>query len=515
MKANAAHRSARDAWALRLYAALTWAIQPLLRLKLARRARLEPGYGAFVEERFGFYQQPPASATLSGASKSGSPLIWLHAVSLGETRTAALLLPLLRQRFPGMRLLLTHSTATGRTEGQKLLLPGDIQVWLPWDSQAAVSRFFDHFQPGFGLLMETEVWPLLLDAARLRKIPMLLLNARLSDKSLHQAVRLAALARPAYANLTAVLAQTENDASRFRQLGAQVTDVLGNIKFDATPDAAQQAQGRAWRQALQAQGVRVLLLASSREGEESEFFKAFRAFDQQTRARAAINLGAVDRMTGEVASKPQQHLRILALVVPRHPQRFDEVVQIAAQQGLRVARRSNWFGELADDPPPLASASASESESAAYKADIWIGDSLGEMALYYSIASAALLGGSFGPWGGQNLIEAAACDCPVYMGPHTFNFAEVAQQAEAEGAAFRAADMSSAFSAATGAIFKMAGMPPQVSAVDGSADVDLLDNRMARPSTQASAQFALRHRGAAQRTVEAIDRLLVDRISAR
>ena len=395
-------------WALRFYALLMWLAQPFLRRKLARRSLHEPGYGEAIEERFGRYTQPAEVAT---------ELIWVHAVSLGETRTAAVLLKALRAQYPGLRLLLTHGTATGRAEGRALLRPGDIQVWQPWDSRAAVRRFFAHFKPRLGLLMETEVWPLTVAAAQAHAVPLVLVNARLSEKSLQQALRLSPLSYPAYGALAKVLAQTDDDARRFRQLGVAPAGVLGNLKFDATPDAQQQATGKAWRAGL---GQPVVMFASSREGEEADFFKQISALTQQNQGLLAINSVAP---------------ALKVLVVPRHPQRFDAVQALAVQHGLSVSRRSSWAG------------SPAESEDAK-QADVWLGDSLGEMALYYAMSDVALLGGSFAPLGGQNLIEAAACACPVVMGPHTFNFLEAAELAEAAGAALRVPDLQHGVQAA-------------------------------------------------------------------
>jgi 3-deoxy-D-manno-octulosonic-acid transferase len=290
-----------NALALRFYSLLMWLGQPLLRRKLARRGLQEPGYLDAVDERFGRYRQP---------AEAVSGLVWVHAVSLGETRTAAMLLQALRAQHPGLRLLLTHGTATGRAEGATLLQPGDVQVWHPWDSPAAVARFLDHFKPRLGLLMETEVWPNLVAAARARSLPLVLVNGRLSEKSLQQALRMAPLSRPAYGALSAVYAQTELDASRFRQLGAPVAGVFGNLKFDATPDAGQLAQGRAWRQAL---AQPVLMFASSREGEEDEFLKKIKAL-----AYVGIEHSAIDSVA---KSSP---VAFKALIVPRHPQRFEQ-----------------------------------------------------------------------------------------------------------------------------------------------------------------------------------------------
>ena len=380
------------------YNLLMWLAQPLLRRKLARRAVAEPGYGVAVPERFGHYTLPPEAA---------SELVWMHAVSLGESRAAGILIQALREALPGVRILLTHGTATGRAEGQRLLRAGDVQVWQPWDTPAAVQRFLRHFRPRLGLLMETEVWPNLVLQSRAAGVPLALVNARMSDKSLRSALRWASLMRPTYGALAAVWAQTEDDAGRLRALSATVQAVTGNLKFDAQPDAAQCAQAQAWRSGLTRP---VLMLASSREGEEAQWLEAVRAV-------------------------PLALQQAQWLIVPRHPQRVNEVENLLLQAGLTVSRRSSW--------------GAAGPQGAA---NVWLGDSLGEMALYYSLADAALLGGSFAPLGGQNLIEAAACACPVFMGPHTFNFAEVAQHAQAEGAARRVPDMAQAVQQACNAV---------------------------------------------------------------
>jgi len=252
-----------------IYNLLVWAAQPLLRRKLARRAVAEPGYAVAVSERFGHYTQAP---------EPDSTRVWVHAVSLGESRAAAILLQALREALPGVRILLTHGTATGRAEGAKLLRDGDVQVWQPWDTPGAVQAFLQHFKPRIGLLMETEVWPnLVLQSAR-AGVPLALVNARMSDKSLRSALRWARLMRPTYAALRAVWAQTEADAQRLRTLGASVQNVTGNLKFDAQPDAAQVAQAQAWRSVLQRP---VCLLASSREGEEALWLQAMQQGNAQ------------------------------------------------------------------------------------------------------------------------------------------------------------------------------------------------------------------------------------------
>ena len=436
--------------ALWLYGLLAWLAQPLLRAKLRRRAVAEPGYAQAVAERFGRYGAPPPAP---GA-------LWLHAVSLGETRAAALLLRELRALCPGLRVLLTHGTATGRAEGESLLQPGDLQCWLPWDTPGATRRFLRHHRPCVGVLLETEVWPQLAAACRAQSIPLALVNARLNDKSWRGARRLALLARPAYAGLAGVWAQSAADARRLADVGAPVRAVTGNLKFDFLPDAQQLACGRRWRDAA---ARPVVLLASTREGEESMWLEVLRSKWPETLSEPTQAAPKFD--------KPWGRFPVQWLLVPRHPQRFDEVARLCAQAGLSVARRSQWAPQAALPPD----------------ADVWLGDSLGEMALYYGMAQVALLGGSFAPLGGQNLIEAAACACPVVLGPHTFNFAQAAELALAAGAAERVADMARGVDVA----------------------LALAQDAAQRPLRQArSLAFAAGHRGAARASAQAIAALL-------
>jgi len=426
-----------------LYSLALWLAQPLLKRRLRRRAGAEPRYGQDVAQRFGHYDEArmapagrarPQSQAGSARTPTASGFVWLHAVSLGETRAAAVLLAGLRARYPGLRLLLTHGTATGWEQGTALLQAGDVQVWQPWDTPGAVRRFLQHFQPRLGLLMETEVWPNMVAQCQRMGIPLCLVNARMSEKSLRQALRLRWLSRPAFAGLHTVLAQTEADAQRLRTLGARVQAVTGNLKFDATPDAALLARGRAWRTGSERP---VLMFTSSREGEEQMLIDALRA-------------------------RPLPGVQWL--VVPRHPQRFDAVASLFAEAGFTVSRRSTW----ADAPQPAA---------------VWLGDSLGEMALYYGLADAALLGGSFAPLGGQNLIEAAACGCPVLMGPHTFNFAQAAEMAAEAGAAFACANLAQALEQA----FALVAQPPALA-----------------QSRATALEWSQSHRGATARTLDAL-----------
>ena len=415
--------------ALAAYSTLLRLAAWLLWVRLLLRGRAEPLYKTHIAERYGFY----------GPLEAGAAWVWIHAVSLGETRAAEPLIRRLREQRPGLRLLLTHSTATGRAAGQALLQAGDHQAWLPFDTPGATRRFLRHFQPRLGVLMETEVWPNLIAQCQAAGVRLVLANARLSAKSLRQSLRFDALLRPAAEALSEVLAQTEDDALRLRLAGARVVRVMGNLKFDITPKPALLALGRQWHAGLSRP---VVLAAVWREGEDLPLLRAWAALPAATRP--------------------------LLLLVPRHPQRFDEVAALVCDAGLSLSRRSTW-PEAGPDAAALATA-------------VWLGDSMGEMVAYYALADVVLLGGSFAPLGGQNLIEPAACGRLVVMGPHTFNFAEAAQLAEAAGAAVRVADL------------------PQ--AVQQALHWLQSPERAARE--QAAAAFAAQHRGAADRMAAAL-----------
>jgi len=355
-----------------------------------------------------------------------------------------------------MRLLLTHGTATGRVQGRSLLQAGDVQVWQPWDTPGAVGRFLTHFRPRVGLLVETEVWPNMVAACAARHVPLCQVNARMSEKSLKQSLRLAWLARPAYASLRAVWAQAAPDAARLVALGAPVKAVFGNFKFDAAPDAAQLGQGQAWRRA---QPKPVIVFANTRDGEEAIFLQTLK------RNRALAPVKQAQQAIENVASPAVQWM-----LVPRHPQRFDAVAALCEAEGFSVSRRSQW------------------TTNGPVEADIWLGDSMGEMGLYYALSDVALLGGSFAPLGGHNLIEATACGCPVVMGPHTFNFAQAAELAVEAGAAFARPDMPRAIAKA----LALVQSEPQL-----------------RKAQAAAFALGQEHGGAAKRTAAAVQQLLL------
>ena len=377
-----------------LYSLLFYLATPLVWLRLLWRARRQPEYLQHFGERYAFYQD-----SCSRKEQPTSPTIWLHAVSVGETRAAEPLIEALLRTYPDHQILLTHMTPTGRTTGAELRQRHPerlLQAYLPYDLPDACRRFFDHFQPCLGLLMETELWPNLIAQAEQRRIPLALVNARLSARSARGYQRLAALLRPALASLKVVAAQTPADAERLSQIGARHIVVCGNLKFDVTPNDEKLQQGKLWKQSLGARPV--LLAASTREGEE------------------VLILDALPGL--KIAG-------LLLLLVPRHPQRFDEVAALIQKRGLMLCRRSANL---------LPSA----------ETQVWLGDSMGEMAAYYAAADLALIGGSLLPFGGQNLIEAAACGCPMLLGPHTFNFAQAAADALTCGAARRIENLEEA-----------------------------------------------------------------------
>jgi 3-deoxy-D-manno-octulosonic-acid transferase len=431
----------RQRLALLAYGVLMRLLAPLLLVRLWWRSRQEPLYGQAMPERLGFGPATPPGA------------VWLHAVSLGETRAAEPLIQALRLLHPEVHLLLTHGTATGRAAGATLLDPGDHQCWLPLDTPGATRRFLQRHRPALGILMETEVWPRLLHEAQRAAVPVVLANARLSEKSLRQSLRFDALLRPAAASLVQALAQTEADALRLRLAGVREVRVAGNLKFDQRPSPVLLAAGESWSAGL---ARPVVLAASWREGEDAPLLVAWRAW--------------LERRVAAGQGRPEP----LLLLVPRHPQRFDEVARLVTDAGLTLVRRSAW-----GDGGPGA---------LARQAQVWLGDSLGEMPAYYACAHVALLGGSFAPLGGQNLIEAAACGCPVFMGPHTFNFAQAAEGAIAAGAAWRCADLDAAVAAACA----------------------LAERSGARAAAGAAARaYAGQDQGAALRMAEAMGRLIL------
>jgi 3-deoxy-D-manno-octulosonic-acid transferase len=405
------------------YALLWWIATPFVWIRLAWRARRQPGYLAHWRERFGRY-----------APVEDAPRLWIHAVSVGETRAAAPLVDALAARYPRHRILVTHMTPTGRATGVELFGERVERAWLPYDYGFATRRFLVHFKPALGILLETEVWPRLIEEGVVARVPVVLANARLSERSARRYARWPNLARWAFGGLAGIAAQTHDDAARFASLGAAAPFVMGNVKFDlAVPDDSFE-KGRELRERFGAGRV-AWVAGSTRDGEEALLLDAFTA-------------AGVDPS-------------VLLLIVPRHPQRFEAVAQLAAERGFVVARRS--------DPGAFAPATR-----------VVIGDSMGEMLAYYAAADLVIMGGSLLEFGSQNLIEACAMGKPVIVGPSTFNFEEAAVSAIGAGAALRVRDASEAIEVA----------------------LALTRDEARRAAMGASArEFVAAHRGAVQRLV--------------
>jgi 3-deoxy-D-manno-octulosonic-acid transferase len=348
-------------------------------------------------------------------------MIWLHAVSVGETRAAEPLVRALESAYPDHRILLTHMTPTGREAGQQAFGERVLRCYLPYDLPWAVDAFLRHFRPRVGALLETELWPNLIHGCYKHGTPLYLVNARLSARSARGYSRVAGLAREALGALAGVAAQTTADAQRLESLGARRVEVTGNVKFDRGPKPEDLARAQHLRSLFGAQRP-VFLAASTREGEEQ------------------LVLSAVGAMPAH----------LLTVIVPRHPQRFDAVGQSLARRGVPFQRRS--------DDRPIAP-----------EIKVVLGDSMGELFGYYGACDVAFIGGSLLPLGGQNLLEACAVGKPVIVGPHMFNFEEATRLAVEAGAAIQVAD-AQGLGAALAELLRDAGRRQQM----GKAGLELM-----------------------------------------
>lgn len=407
------------------YTLLLYALLPLALLHLLLRARREPAHLEHVAERLGFF---PAAG--------GARLIWVHAVSIGETRAAEPLIKALQQRYPAHRILLTHSTPTGRRTGEELFGDSVLRGYLPYDFPFAVRRFLRHFRPEIGVVMEMEIWPNLIEYCRRSSVPVYLVNARMSEKSARRYAWFGGLTRAALGSLAKVAAQTGRDAERLARLGAGPVTVTGNIKFDCSAPPEMLALGTQLRR-LFGESRPVFLAASTREGEE------------------ALLLDILPEI-----GVPE----LLTVIVPRHPQRFEEVAQLLEARGVRYQRRSSGV-------------------TAPAGTRVVLGDSMGEMFAYFAACDVAFVGGSLAPLGGQNLIEAFAVGTPVLIGPSTYNFAEATELSVRAGAAIQVSDAS---------------------ALAREARRLLRDPAAAKSMGRAALAFSSEHRGATKRVLELI-----------
>lgn len=409
------------------YTLVVWLALPFALLRLFLRARREPRYRQHIGERFGIHSQ--------GVDR---PVIWVHAVSVGEARASLPLARALLARHPDAMLLATCMTAAGR-EALEQAWGMDARIaWLPWDTPSAVRRFLVFYRPRLAVLMETEVWFNLIAGCKALGVPVVLANARMSENSARGYAMLGALATPAFAALDAVCAQSEADARRLRALGARSVAVSGNLKFDLLPDSAKAAEGERLKRALG--GRPVLLAASTREGEEAALLDAL----------------------GQRAASGH-----LLAIVPRHPRRFDEVAELVTRRRFSVARRSA-VGE------------------AFAQTQVLLGDTMGEMALYFALADVVVMGGSVLEYGSQNLIEPLAQGVPVVLGPSDYNFSEASRAAREAGCAVQAGNAAGVIDAALSL---------------------LSDAPRRRQMGQAGIALCAAHRGATARQIEVISAL--------
>jgi len=365
-----------------LYSALYYCLLPLLVLRLLWRSRLAPAYRQRVPERFGLF---------SPRRDLDVPAIWVHAVSVGEVLAAAPLVESLLRDYPAHRIVLTTTTPTGSERVRALFGQRVFHVYAPWDLPGPLRRFLRRTRPCLALLMETELWPNLVHYCGAAGCPVLLLNARLSARSARGYARLPGLTRSLLQGLRTVAFQTSDDSERFLALGlpAAAVVVTGNIKFDLELAPELRARARALHRVFAAGGRPVLVAASTHAGEEEIILAAYREVRQM--------LGAC-----------------LLLLVPRHPERFEEVFSLCRRQGWAVLRRSAGIDPSAAD-------------------DILLGDTMGELLLLLGTATVAIFGGSLAGHGGHNVLEAAAWGVPVISGPHMENFAEISRQLRAAG----------------------------------------------------------------------------------
>ena len=380
-----------------LYQLFWYLALPLALGRLLWKGRLQKGYREHINERLGM------SWPIGGTT----PRIWVHAVSVGETRAAAPLIDALIQS--GEKILLTHMTPTGRDTGRQLfadhIASGQlVQSYLPYDIHWAVNSFYQYFSIKVGLIMETEVWPSLILSARQKSLPVILINARLSERSARRVSRFSNFAQLIYQSFTKILAQTNLDAKRYNSLGLSNVMVTGNLKFDVTPNLEQIEHALALKKKLTDQ-VQIVCAASTRDGEEALIIEAWQAFLK----------------TNE---NPND---FCLLIVPRHPQRFDDVFAQLQSSFTKVSRRSNLGDQQFTD--------------VINQGGVILGDSMGEMSFYYALSDVVIMGGSLLPLGGQNFIEACALGRPIILGEHTFNFQQASTDVIDSRAAIRISDV--------------------------------------------------------------------------
>jgi 3-deoxy-D-manno-octulosonic-acid transferase len=369
-----------------LYSSLLYIALPFALLRLLWRSRRLPAYRQRWGERLGYYQP--------GSLRAG---VWVHAVSVGEVQAAQPLIRHLLDRYPDQGVMVTTTTPTGSARLKALFGERVHHVYAPYDLKPAVERFLDAVTPRLVLIMETEVWPNILAACERRAIPVILANARLSQRSALGYARLGGFTRATFSRFALIAAQAQTDAARFVELGAppKRVKVTGSIKFDLHLPASLREQAEVMRR-LWGSERPVWVAASTHEGEEERLLAVHR------QVRAAL---------------PDA----LLVLVPRHPDRFERVAALVSREGLTLARRSTG--------DPCAADTA-----------VFLGDTMGELQVFVAAADIAFFGGSLVKIGGHNLLEAAAVGVPSIIGPHSFNFATITRLMVEEGAAVQVAD---------------------------------------------------------------------------
>ena len=367
------------AWPRHLYSLAYYGLLPFILLRLWYRGRKSPGYRRRWKERFGYIP-----ALTPGEGKTG--VIWVHAVSVGETLAAVPLIRELQHQHPGHRLAVTTTTPTGSERVKAEFGESVYHVYAPYDLPGAVSRALDMLNPTLLIVMETELWPNLIHGCYKRQIPVAVANARLSERSATGYGGVPGLSRPMLGEVSKIAVQTLAERQRFIALGAaeQNIEVTGNIKFDIrlSDEIRQQALGL--KALVSTAGKRpVLLAASTHRGEDEVLLYAYAALQREFE-------------------------NLLLIIAPRHPERFADVAALAVKQGYSLARRS--AGELPGE-----------------QHQVFLCDTMGELMLFYGICDVAFVGGSLVPAGGHNMVEPAAWGVPVISGPHLFNFTEASE----------------------------------------------------------------------------------------
>ena len=420
-----------------LYSLVLYLCAPLALFYLLLRGTRNRAYLERIPERFGLTPKP----------ESAQPVIWVHAVSVGEVQASGVLVKRLLGAYPGCRVLITTVTPTGAARARSLFAHTVEHRYLPYDLPHAVLLFLRRIDPQLLVIMETEIWPNLLHYCKRRGIPAILVNARMSSASFRGYMRLRRFSAAALQSLRHIAACGAEDAERFLALGARPAGVsiAGNLKFDVESDADAARQAPSLRRSIAAERP-VWIAASTHEGEEEQVLDAF------------------DRVRRSLAD-------CLLIIAPRHPERFDKVCQLCAGRGLDVARRSAAAG------------------TGSQAADVYLLDSLGELPLFYACADAAFVGGSLVPAGGHNVLEPAALGVPLISGEHSANFTEVIEL-------FKADD----------AIMIVTG-PAQLAA----AVINLLeDGDLKRTRGERGRRLVRQHRGAIDLIMGLLDKYLLD-----